>query len=186
MKSGVFCLLFFWMTLTSGFPETPATRITSDGRLVLDYKNHMAEFYENVFVKDIGGTLRADYLQVFFTPAGDEIEKMIAKGNVVIDQREQHSESGRAQFFSREGKIILTQNPIIRKGENEYAADVITIFTRTNQVIFEPSARIVIKKSGAVSPLPLPEKMEKAEDSPPSQASAVKKSSSKKAPLKKH
>jgi lipopolysaccharide export system protein LptA len=149
-----FIVFLFLCSLQKGFSETSMTRITSDGKLILNYKNYVAEFFVNVLVTDVGGTLKSDYLQVFFTQTGDAVEKMIAKGHVVIDQKEQHAESGCAQFFSREGKIILTEDPIIRKGENEYAADIITIFTRTNQVIFEPSAKIVIKKSDA-SPLPL-------------------------------
>jgi lipopolysaccharide export system protein LptA len=130
-----------------GFSETETTQITSKGKLILDYKKYVAEFFENVLVRDAGGTLKSDYLQVFFTPTGDTVEKMIAKGHVLIDQKEHSSKSGSAEFFSREGKIILRDNPIIRKGENEYAADIITIFTHSNQVNFEPSARIVIRKS---------------------------------------
>ena len=35
---------------------------------------------------------------------------------------------------------------MIKKGENYYSADIITIDTKTNKVYFEPSAKIVIKK----------------------------------------
>jgi lipopolysaccharide transport protein LptA len=124
------------------------TRITSDGSLTIDYARHIAKFKKNVLLKDAGGTLRSDRLTVYFDNQGEAIKQMIARGNVVIDQGEHYSESGRADYDGAEHKLVLKGDPIIRKGSNFYAAEVITIFLTTNKVLFEPSARIVVKREG--------------------------------------
>ena len=71
---------------------------------------------------------------------------MVARGHVIIDQHEHYSESERADYHSKDQKLVLKGNPIIRKGPNFYAAEVITIFLKTNKVLFEPSARIVVRR----------------------------------------
>ena len=130
------------------------TRITSDGPLTIDYALQIAEFTKNVLLEDQGGTLRADHLKVTFDATGQAIQTMIANGNVIIDQKEHYSESQRADFDAKDQKLILTGDPIIRKGPNFYAAEVITIFLQTNKVLFEPSARIVVQRGADESLLP--------------------------------
>lgn len=140
-------IVFIFLITLFVFSEESFTRITSEGRLVLDYQQKIANFYDNVFVKSENGVLRSDQLTVFFDSKFETIEKMIAKGNVLIDQQNHKAESKRAEYFSKTGKLVLTGDPIIQKGENYYSADVITIDTNTSKVYFEPSARIVIKQS---------------------------------------
>jgi len=143
-------LLFFWMSCIlclSATAESDFTRITSEGKLILDYKKKIAQFYDNVLVKNPQGTLKSDQLTVYFDASGNQIEKMIAIGHVAIDEKEHQAESHKAEFFSREGKLVLTGDPVIKKGPNYYSAEIITINTVTNKVFFEPSAKIVIKKS---------------------------------------
>jgi len=121
------------------------TRITSDGKLILNYFTKIADFKDNVIVKTSdGGKLKSDKLTVFFDSKGDDIEKMIAIGHVFIDQQDHQAEGDRAEYYSKTGRLILSGNPVIKKGENYYSAEVITINTQTNKVYFEPSAQIVI------------------------------------------
>ncbi|MBN2145278.1 MAG: hypothetical protein JW774_11705 [Candidatus Aureabacteria bacterium] len=151
LKTGFFYAVFFAMVITFAFPEAEEdasnlTRITSDGKLIIDYKKKTADFNENVLVREPKGTLRSDKLIVYFDPDGETLNKMVATGHVKIDQEEQKAEAGRAEYHSKEGRLILTGHPVIEKGPNRYSAEKITIITATNQVLFEPSAKIVIKK----------------------------------------
>ncbi len=142
----IFLFLLFNLFVNANAADEDLTRITSDGKLVLDYQKKIADFFDNVEVKNANGFLKSDKLKVFFDSEGNNIEKMIAVGNVKIDQKLHQATSGRAEYYSKESKIILTDNPIIKKGDNYYSADVISIDIKRNKVYFEPSAKIVIKK----------------------------------------
>ena len=140
-----FILVFFLVfNLYAGSDDY--TRITSEGKLVIDYHKNIADFYDKVVVNTQGGILKSDFLKVIFDSSGKEIEKMIAQGHVFINQREHEAQGDEAVYFAREGKLVLKGNPIIKKGANSYSADRIIIETRTNKVYFEPSAKIVIKQ----------------------------------------
>ena len=141
-----FYLLFMLAGLLLPLRAENYTHITSDGKLIIDYQNNEAQFYDNVLVKNTKGTLKSDQLVVQFDKTGNEVEKMIATGHVFIDQKTQQAKSGKAEYLTKAGKLILTDNPTITKGPNTYSADKITIDTNTNKVLFEPSAKIVIKQ----------------------------------------
>ena len=126
---------------TSG-PVEP-TLITSDGPLEMDNNKKVAIFDENVVVIDAQGKVNADHMEVFFDK-DNEIDHIYCKGNVKIDQKERRSESDEAVYEAKNQKLILTGNPVIKQGLDEYKAEKITIFTAENRVIFEPSAQLVI------------------------------------------
>ena len=125
--------------------DEDTTVITSDGGLNLDYARHLAVFKKNVVVKDHRGTLKAQEMQVFFEPEGSKIDTIVAKGNVkIVQEGGRVAESENALIRSMEGVIELTGEPKIRQGKDIYSAEKITIFSKTNQVIFEPKAKLVI------------------------------------------
>lgn len=122
-------------------------RITSDGRLVIDYENKTAEFYKNVKVQDKNGTMTSNYLKVIFSSDGLGVSKMIAAGNVVIKHKERTAYSDNAVYVVQTEVLRLIGNPKITEKGNVYTADEITILVRQNKVLFEPSAKILIKDS---------------------------------------
>lgn len=119
------------------------TLITSDGPLEMDNNKKVAVFDDNVVVTDAQGKVNADHMEVYFDKE-NEIDRIFCKGHVKIDQTDRHSESDEAVYEAKEQKLILTGDPVIRQGEDEYRAEKITIFTAENRVIFEPSAQLVI------------------------------------------
>jgi len=125
--------------------EKEITKITSKGRLIVDYENKIAEFFDNVKVEDKNGTMQSDYLKIIFSNDGLRISKMIASGNVVIRHRNRTAYSKSAVYIVQTEVLRLIGNPkIIEKG-NTYTADEITILVKQNKVLFEPSARIIIQ-----------------------------------------
>jgi lipopolysaccharide export system protein LptA len=146
MNRIVFLLFVFLSAGACTAAEDGFTRITSDGKLILDYKKKIANFFENVVVQTGDGVLKSDKLTVFFDATGNAIDRMIAVGHVFIDEKDHQAESDRAEYYSRESRLVLTGEPVIKKGSNYYSAEIITIDTRTNKVYFEPSAKIVIKQ----------------------------------------
>lgn len=119
------------------------TIITSDGPLNADFQNKLAVFKDNVVVKDDQGTINADKMNVHFAK-DNQIQKVECYGNVKITQEGRYSESQEAVYFALEKKIILTGDPVIRQGSDQYRAEKITIFTSENRVVFEPSAELMI------------------------------------------
>ena len=120
------------------------TRITSKGRLVIDYNNKIAEFFEQVRVHDKNGIMDSDYLKVIFTSDGLSISKMVAAGNVVIKQKKRTTYSDSAIYVLQSEVLRLIGNPKILEEGNMYTADEITVLIKQNKVLFEPSAKIMI------------------------------------------
>ncbi len=124
--------------------DEDTTVITSDGGLNLDYAKHTAIFKKNVIVRDHRGTLQAQEMRVLFEPQGSRIQTIEATGDVRIVQHGRTAESQKALIRSEAGVIELTGDPKILQGKDIYSADKITIFSKTNQVIFEPRAKLIL------------------------------------------
>ncbi|HRZ86580.1 MAG TPA: LptA/OstA family protein [bacterium] len=124
------------------------TVITADGGLYLDYTKNIALFKQNVVVKDAQGFMKADEMKVYFDPKGSAISKIEAFGNVSIDQTGRQAESQKVVMYMNEGKIVLTGDPRIKQGTDTYSAEKITIFKKTNQIIFQPKAKLIIYQDG--------------------------------------
>ncbi|OGX05247.1 MAG: LPS export ABC transporter periplasmic protein LptC [Omnitrophica bacterium RIFCSPLOWO2_12_FULL_50_11] len=84
------------------------TVITCDGPLEIDYKRNVAHFKHNVVAKDDRGTLSSDYMDVFYDKGTRRVSKMLARGNVVIlDKEGNKSYSDTAIYLADEGRMIL-------------------------------------------------------------------------------
>ncbi len=124
--------------------DEDTTIITSDGGLNLDYAKHVAVFKKNVVVKDHRGTLKAQEMRVLFAPEGSKIDTIEAMGDVQVIQQGRVAESQNALIKSEQGLIVLTGDPKIKQGKDIYSAEKITIYSKTNQVIFEPKAKLIL------------------------------------------
>lgn len=79
----------------------------------------------------------------FMSPGAEQsgnIEKIEAKGNVTIKQKEKIVTGGQAVFFNDEQKIIVTGNPVMKDGENEIRGDTIIFFMAENKGVVKSSA----------------------------------------------
>ncbi len=84
------------------------TVITCDGPLVVDYEKNIAHFKENVVAKDTRGKLTADTMDVYYNRVSRRVGKIVAAGNVVIenpDGNKTYSDS--VIYLADEGRIIL-------------------------------------------------------------------------------
>ncbi len=140
----VMAALFIGATPLIAVEDKKPTVITSDGPLNADFEKKIAIFKDNVLVKDDQGTINSDKMKVFFAGESNQIERVECYGNVKIKHDKRYSESDEAIYYALENKIILTGDPLIKQGSDQYRAEKITIFTVQNRVIFEPSAQLVI------------------------------------------
>ena len=84
------------------------TVITCDGPLVIDYEQNVAHFKDNVVAKDKRGKLTADVMDVFYNKASRKVARIVAEGNVVIENPEGNKTySDNVVYLAEEGRIIL-------------------------------------------------------------------------------
>ena len=116
-----------------GAPGKGESKIVSD-TVDIDFKNHVAIFKGNVKVYDKKQTLESDEMKVFFTKK-NELKKVIAVGDVVINQPEQNrqAESGRAEYNVSTGKIRLTEDPTLQMGDSTIKNAAVIIYNRDTQ-----------------------------------------------------
>lgn len=159
-----FVLLFIVAVI--GIPLTRAlAEIASDGNKPIHImsdrfdaytEKKLAVFSGNVVVTQGDTTINADEFRLYYKkgPAGGKkagqfmspgsvqsgnIEKIEAKGNVTIKQKEKTVKGGLAVFFNDEQKIIITENPVMKDGENEIRGDTIIFFMAENKGIVKSS-----------------------------------------------
>ncbi len=87
------------------------TIITCDGPLDVDYVNNIARFNDNVIATDQRGKLSSDYMDVFYDKSSRRVYKIIARGNVIIEQEGNVTYSDNVIYLAKEGRVILGGDP---------------------------------------------------------------------------
>ncbi|MCC5847239.1 MAG: hypothetical protein JJU29_04020 [Verrucomicrobia bacterium] len=118
------------------------TEITSD-RLLFDYGNKIAIFTGNVVVSDPDMQLNADKMTIHLTRT-DEVEKIVAIGNVVIRMEGLNSRSGSAVYHLAEQKIVLEDEPQVFREQSVLMAERITYFRLEERMTAEPRPRLLM------------------------------------------
>jgi len=84
------------------------TVITCDGPLVVDYAKNIAHFTDNVVAADTRGKLTADAMDVYYNKVTRKVSKIVALGNVVIENPDGNQTfSDSVIYLADEGRIIL-------------------------------------------------------------------------------
>lgn len=87
--------------------KTP-TVITCDGPLVVNYDENIARFHQNVVAEDERGKLRADTMDVYYNKDTRKVSKIVAVGNVIVDNPDGNQTfSDNVIYLAEEGRIIL-------------------------------------------------------------------------------
>lgn len=88
------------------------TVITCDGPLDIDYENNIAHFFNNVTVVDKRGRLMADKMDVYYNESRKGVQKIVATGNVVIENPDGNTTySDNVIYLAEEGRVILGGDP---------------------------------------------------------------------------
>jgi len=72
--------------------------------------------------------------------ATGDIEKIEAKGNVIIKQKEKVVTGDNAFFYNDEQKIVVTGNPVMKEGDNIIKGDRVIFFLKENRGVVESSS----------------------------------------------
>jgi lipopolysaccharide export system protein LptA len=91
--------------------------ITSQ-RLEAEYEKKLITFIGDVVARQEEFTLYADRLVPFLTDEGEEIDKIVAQGNVHMEQGNRKATCREATYYHKEGRVVLQGEPVVREGDN--------------------------------------------------------------------
>lgn len=115
-----------------GDPGEPID-ITSD-RVETFAKENLIIFKGNVMVRQKDMIIYSDSLEALIFEDGKGIEKVVAGGNVKIQQGVRVAHCQKAVFFNRDQKVVLTGNPQVWEGGNMVSGEEIIFDIEKNRV----------------------------------------------------
>jgi lipopolysaccharide export system protein LptA len=119
-----------------GLTSDQPVNITSD-RMVADNRNRTVNFLGNVVAKREDMIIFSDQLSAFYTEQS-KIEKIIARGNVKINQTDRTATCQEATFFQLpQQKVVMTGKPKVWQGKNIITGDKMTILIKEDRVEVE-------------------------------------------------
>jgi len=130
------------------------TVITAE-KLTFDYKKSYALFEQNVEVDDPGIFLTCDTMEVRFDQ-NDEIETIVAKGQVRIRQEDFSATSQLATYDVRSGDIQLEVNPVVVKGQDILRGGMITYNRFDEKLVTTGGVKMFLLKKEGKGGLPMP------------------------------
>lgn len=116
------------------------TTITSD-RLEFDYKDYVALFEGHVKVVDPQFVLTSDKMLVFFANTND-VTRLDAIGHVKMTSLDRTATCGKAVYTRSNGAIVLTQDPVVSKGQNVLRGEKITVWVGDQRVDVEGGVQL--------------------------------------------
>jgi lipopolysaccharide export system protein LptA len=131
---------------TGKFNSREPIQITAD-RLDAYNEKKMAVFSGNAVVKQADWVLKTDRLTIFYHKEADkkekiggkeiegtgDLEKIEARGNVVVTQGMRVAVSDEAVYFQDSGQIVMTGNPMIRENKNKVVGCRIIIYLKEDR-----------------------------------------------------
>ena len=116
-------------------------KITSE-HLIANKKDGLVIFNGNVVARHRDGTIISDSLKVYYD-GKDAVEKIVALGNVKINQQDRVGVCKKAVFYPDTKKIVMTGAPRVWKDGDVVTGRVITIFGDSDRMDVEGASVII-------------------------------------------
>ena len=116
-------------------------------------ENNTVVFTGTVHVDREDFQIWSDKLTVFMAAAGEkagtsfgpdgsqDIEKLLAEGNVRIERDKQVGTSSKATYWTKRGVVVMEGNPVLKDGESSISGEVITYHLQDNRGVVEGGQR---------------------------------------------
>lgn len=160
MKTFFFFLIIFSQGLrvfsTPLAQPSPATtntltEITSD-RMDANLEKNEALFTGNVRVKDATFFMTANEMTVYFDAATNGVERIYARGNVRIDQKNKKAEAQEATYYMKEARIVLKGNPKVHEEGKTLTGDSIIFYRNTQKTEVEGKTTLILTDLNLLKP----------------------------------
>jgi lipopolysaccharide export system protein LptA len=135
--------------------ERGPVHITSQ-QLEADYQAQLITFIGDVVARQKEFTLYADRLLLFIGGEMEEIEKIVARGNVRMVQEDREATCREATYYHREGTVVLQGEPVVREGDNWVSGKRIIYYIEEKKSVAEGEGEERVK----VTIIPREEKYE--------------------------
>ncbi len=117
--------------------------------LELDQQNGMASARGSVLIGQGDLRIGADTLEVTFaSEGGQNIQQMVAEGNVTLTNGGEAAEAVRALYVVADGQIVLSGDVILTQGANALSANQIVIDLNTGQAQVMGRVRTILQSGG--------------------------------------
>jgi lipopolysaccharide transport protein LptA len=123
--------------------EAPDVTVITSERLTYDSQEQFALFENEVEVRDPQMFLTSDTLTAHFD-ADNKVRRIEAQGSVYIRQEDRQAWGGSASYDVESGKMVLADNPRVKRGRDMLTGGTITFWRDKSQMVCEPGARLVI------------------------------------------
>lgn len=131
---------FFSMSRGGDSGKPVPVHITAD-HLDADNKKKIAIFTGNVVAVKGDLTIRSDKLTIYHDEEGKKIDRIVAEGQVLIDQEKRKFASGeRAVYHADSERVVLTGKPKAWEGPNQLVGDKIEFFMNEDRSVVYSSA----------------------------------------------
>ena len=106
-------------------------------------------FKGNVRAEQGSLTLRSEELEAFYPGGGSRPERLVARGNVVLEDEERRAVCDRAVFHRDEERVVCTGNAELEQGCDRVRGDEIVFHLDTEVMQVQGSADVRIHPDGA-------------------------------------
>lgn len=110
-------------------------RISSE-RMVADNPDRTVTFFGSVKAIKDDMVIHSDQMTTFYSE-GQEVEKIVAQGNVKISQKDLSASCQMATFLQGAQKIVLTGKPKVWQGNNMVAGETVEILLDQDKILIE-------------------------------------------------
>lgn len=129
--------------LGKGSDKDIPIKITSD-RMEAYNKKDLIIFYDNVKAIRSDTTLLADRMDIYLNQKDKKIEKIVALGNVRINQEDKNATAEKATYFDNTQEILLEGSPQVWQKGNVLKGNSISMHLNEDRIIVN-SADVQIK-----------------------------------------
>jgi lipopolysaccharide export system protein LptA len=98
------------------------------------FKDNLIVFKGNVTARQKDMVIYADSIEAVLIQDGKGIEKVVADGNVKVQQGLRVANCGKAVFYNLDKKVVLTGDPKLWEGDNMVSGEMIVFDIEQNRV----------------------------------------------------
>lgn len=136
LVTGLLCLASPLLALNDSTVRDQPVEITAD-RLEADDTIHKLVFVGNAVAKQGDITIYAERLTVHYAATGNDVDEVVAEGQVRIVQGSRVATGQKAVFMQADGKVVLTGSPKVQEGDSLVQGTEITLYLNEKRSVVQ-------------------------------------------------